>query len=83
MKTYSTSQKMKFLFSLPVIVAALGYFVDIYDLTLFGIVRVESLKSLGLDIDKVGSLILNLQMFGFSTLACRRASPVKNHLPRD
>jgi len=64
MKTYSTSQKMKFLFSLPVIVAALGYFVDIYDLTLFGIVRVESLKSLGLDIDKVGSLILNWQMFG-------------------
>lgn len=52
------------MFSLPVIVAALGYFVDIYDLTLFGIVRVESLKALGLDTEKVGSLILNWQMFG-------------------
>ena len=33
---------------LPVIVAALGYFVDIYDLVLFSIVRIPSLKSLGL-----------------------------------
>ncbi len=55
---------MKHLFSLPVIVAALGYFVDIYDLTLFGVVRIESLKDLNLDVDKVGSLILNWQMFG-------------------
>jgi len=31
------------LFSVPVIVAALGYFVDIYDLLLFGIVRKPSL----------------------------------------
>lgn len=30
------------IFSLPVIVAALGYFVDIYDLVLFSIVRVPS-----------------------------------------
>ena len=36
------------IFSIPVLVAALGYFVDIYDLLLFGIVRVESLKDLGL-----------------------------------
>ena len=64
MKTMPTKQKLKFLFSLPVIVAALGYFVDIYDLTLFGIVRVESLEDLGLDIDKAGSLILNWQMLG-------------------
>lgn len=64
MDSFTTSQKFKYLFSLPVIVAALGYFVDIYDLTLFGIVRVESLKALGLDTEKVGSLILNWQMFG-------------------
>jgi hypothetical protein len=32
--------------SLPVIVAALGYFVDIYDLLLFTIVRVPSLQGL-------------------------------------
>ena len=64
MESFTSSQKFKFLFSLPVIVAALGYFVDIYDLTLFGIVRVESLNALGLDTEKVGSLILNWQMLG-------------------
>lgn len=58
------SVKYKHLFSLPVIVAALGYFVDIYDLTLFGIVRVPSLRALGLDESIVGATILNWQMFG-------------------
>ena len=55
------------LFSLPVIVAALGYFVDIYDLLLFGIVRVPSLKSLGLtdaEVSSVGIMIFNWQMAG-------------------
>lgn len=33
---------------MPILVAALGYFVDIYDLVLFSIVRVPSLKALGL-----------------------------------
>ncbi|SFF28566.1 MFS transporter [Spirosoma endophyticum] len=54
-------------FSLPVLVAALGYFVDIYDLLLFGIVRVPSLSDLGLSTDQistVGSIILNWQMGG-------------------
>ena len=54
-------------FSIPVIVAALGYFVDIYDLLLFNIVRIPSLKSLGLsatDIDKKGELIIGIQMVG-------------------
>lgn len=53
--------------SLPVVVAALGYFVDIYDLQLFGIVRVPSLESLGLskeEVDTIGSTILNYQMIG-------------------
>lgn len=36
------------LLSVPVIVAALGYFVDIYDLLLFGIVRKPSLIGLGI-----------------------------------
>lgn len=58
------NQKLKHLFSLPVIVAALGYFVDIYDLLLFGIVRVPSLKDLGLDPDTIGVSILNWQMLG-------------------
>jgi MFS family permease len=55
------------LFSLPVIVAALGYFVDIYDLLLFGIVRVPSLKDLGLAADQIstiGGRIINWQMAG-------------------
>lgn len=64
MKTFTTQEKLKHLFSLPVIVAALGYFVDIYDLLLFGIVRVPSLKALGVDVDIAGSMILNFQMVG-------------------
>lgn len=34
------------LLALPVIVASLGYFVDIYDLLLFGVERTESLKEI-------------------------------------
>ena len=55
------------IFSLPVIVAALGYFVDIYDLVLFSIVRVPSLKALGLsgkDLVDQGVFLLNMQMVG-------------------
>jgi hypothetical protein len=62
-----TQADWKHLFSLPVIIAALGYFVDIYDLQLFGIVRVESLESLGLTGDQVnivGTRIINFQMAG-------------------
>jgi MFS family permease len=64
MKQFSTKEKLKHLFCFPVIVAALGYFVDIYDLLLFGIVRVPSLKSLGLNADIAGTHILNFQMIG-------------------
>ena len=34
---------LQYLFQIPVIVAALGYFVDMYDLFLFSVVRVPSL----------------------------------------
>jgi len=58
---------LKTVFGLPVIVAALGYFVDIYDLVLFSIVRVPSLKGIGISgpelIDK-GVMLLNMQMVG-------------------
>lgn len=64
METYTLKEKRKHLFSFPVIVAALGYFVDIYDLLLFGIVRIPSLKDLKLDVDIAGTLILNYQMLG-------------------
>lgn len=55
------------IFSIAVVVAALGYFVDIYDLLLFGIIRVGSLKSLGLSDIQVttsGEMILKWQMWG-------------------
>ncbi|WP_205686970.1 MFS transporter [Chitinophaga rhizosphaerae] len=58
---------LRALFSAPVIVAALGYFVDIYDLLLFGIVRIPSLRDLGLSeaaISAEGASILNWQMTG-------------------
>ncbi len=59
--------KVNALYSLPVIVAALGYFVDVYDLLLFNIVRVPSLKSLGLseaEISTIGTTVYNWQQAG-------------------
>jgi MFS transporter, putative metabolite:H+ symporter len=59
--------KLRQLFTLPVIVAALGYFVDIYDLLLFSIVRMPSLRSLGIpeeDLLAEGEFLLQMQMGG-------------------
>ncbi|WP_027386422.1 MFS transporter [Chryseobacterium gregarium] len=64
MQEPSLSSKAKLIFSIPVIISALGYFVDIYDLLLFGIVRIPSLKALGLNPDTDGTFILNCQMVG-------------------
>lgn len=50
-----------------VIVAALGYFVDIYDLVIFGIVRRASLSDLGIPeagLESVGLMLLQWQMGG-------------------
>ncbi len=52
---------------MPVIVAALGYFVDIYDLLLFSIVRRTSLQSIGVPDDQLltqGEFVLQSQMVG-------------------
>jgi len=52
---------------LSILVAALGYFVDIYDLILFSIVRVRSLRAIGVpdaQLLDVGALLLNMQMGG-------------------
>ncbi|MEO5590950.1 MAG: MFS transporter [Chitinophagaceae bacterium] len=60
-------KKNQSVFGLAVVVAALGYFVDIYDLLLFSIIRIPSLKSFGLDdtaIAKDGLKIINIQMMG-------------------
>jgi putative MFS transporter len=60
-------QKKHPLFNLAVIVGALGYFVDVYDLLLFSIIRIPSLKGLGLtdaEIKLKGADILSIQMYG-------------------
>lgn len=52
---------------LAIIVSALGYFVDIFDLLLFSIVRVPSLKDLGVSGDALtstGVFLINMQMAG-------------------
>ncbi len=57
----------KSIWNTAVIVAALGYFVDIYDLLLFGFVRQKSLISLGFTTEQafdIGLSIQNWQMFG-------------------
>src|SRR5688572_2279412 len=54
-------------FNIAVLVAALGYFVDIYDLLLFAIIRIESLGDLGLTPQQIttdGEAILQWQMWG-------------------
>lgn len=61
------NKKQYGILSIPVIVAALGYFVDIYDLLLFSITRVGSLRSLGLsdaEILSQGESIIMWQMGG-------------------
>ena len=54
-------------FNLTVLVSGLGYFVDLYDLLIFGIVRIPSLKYLGLHGNQLidsGVMLLNMQMGG-------------------
>jgi len=52
---------------LTILVAALGYFVDVFDLITFSAVRVPSLKSFGLSDQQILSIgvdLLNLQLLG-------------------
>lgn len=54
---------------LLILVAALGYFVDIYDLVLFNVVKRESLQFImqgasDADIKNTGIFLFNMQMFG-------------------
>jgi len=63
------NQKQYGLFSLPVIVGSLGFFVDIYDLLLFSIVRKSSFKDLGVavaDMKNIGENIISWQMLGLT-----------------
>ncbi len=65
--THTITPHPKRVINLAVLVAALGYFVDIYDLLLFSIVRITSLKSMGVaeaDLLSTGSMLLSMQMGG-------------------
>jgi putative MFS transporter len=60
-------RKLKEQHNLMILVAALGYFVDIYDLVLFSIVRIDSLRGIGVPEEKLlscGLDLLNWQMGG-------------------
>ena len=53
--------------NIAILVAALGYFVDVYDLILFNVVRWQSLEDLGLTMEQqaqTGVWLLNLQLIG-------------------
>ena len=71
-KSTETAQEpsvIRSMFGIIVIIAALGYFVDIYDLILVNIVRNSSLKTLcpnlsDIEINKLGAELLNMQMYG-------------------
>ncbi len=61
-------ERVKRILTPTVIVSAFGYFVDIFDLVLFSILRVPSLKDIGLSPEEIltkGVYILNAQMAGF------------------
>ncbi len=63
------NKKEYHILSLPVIVGALGFFVDIYDLLLFNITRKASFRDLGVSEDQMKSLgehILSWQMLGLT-----------------
>lgn len=50
-----------------IIVASLGYFVDIYDLIIFSIVRIKSFEDIGVPAELMrakGEFVLNMQMAG-------------------
>jgi MFS family permease len=62
-------QKQYGVFSLPVIVGALGFFVDIYDLLLFNIVRRSSFRDLGVPesaMKDIGESVVSWQMLGLT-----------------
>lgn len=62
-------QKKNFKIGLLIVVAALGYFVDIYDLVLFGVVKAESLDQImtlasAQEKAETGKFLFNMQMLG-------------------
>lgn len=67
MSSESVSPKSMRSIIFVVIVASLGYFIDIYDIVIFSIVRVQSFQDIGIAADKMrtgGEYVLNMQMGG-------------------
>ncbi len=67
LKTTANNSVLRQILQPAVIVGALGYFVDVYDLILFAILRIPSLKDMGFTGEQLvnhGILLLNLQMLG-------------------
>ena len=67
MKENMTKKNSSSLFQLAVIVSALGFFVDVYDLLLFAIIRKPSLSDLGLSPEQIlteGEWLISVQMVG-------------------
>ncbi len=64
----STLQAIVQCMNLTVLVAALGYFVDLFDIALYGVVRMSSLNALGItdaaEVLSAGVFIYNAQMIG-------------------
>ena len=65
----TTAKRKNFQIGLILVVAALGYFVDIYDLVLFGVVKAESLGQIMVnasadEIAATGKFLFNMQMLG-------------------
>lgn len=50
--------------ALLITVASLGYFVDIYDLILFNIIKKDSLSSLNIDVNMYETVLFRWQMAG-------------------
>jgi putative MFS transporter len=67
-KALSFLTDLKSVLTLTVIVAGLGYFVDLFDITLYGVVRTPSLIAMGItdktEILNLGIFIYNAQMIG-------------------
>lgn len=61
-------KKSASLFNMVVLVAAMGYFVDIFDLLLFGMIRTTSLRDIGItlpeEVERIGLMLDNWQMAG-------------------
>lgn len=67
MQTQNNAAAIAGIFSLPVLAAAFGYFVDLYDIIIFSAVRAQSLADMGVPADQsmtIGLSIINAQMVG-------------------